>query len=145
MSNATPATQFNPAALETAPAIEVENVQHFYGTAESRKQVLFDNSLTVKPGEIVIMTGQSGSGKTTLLTLIGTLRRVQEGKMWVLGQPLHDPLRIGRPSFWRPLQNSRQHGTGSPHPTLENERGIALFHCLLLVEWMRSYERCLHT
>jgi putative ABC transport system ATP-binding protein len=69
----------------------VQNVRHFYGTAESRKQVLFDNSLTVKPGEIVIMTGQSGSGKTTLLTLIGTLRRVQEGKMWVLGQPLHDP------------------------------------------------------
>lgn len=90
MSNATPATQFNPAATGTAPAIEVQNVQHFYGTAESRKQVLFDNSLTVKPGEIVIMTGQSGSGKTTLLTLIGTLRRVQEGKMWVLGQPLHD-------------------------------------------------------
>ncbi len=36
------------------------------------------------------MTGQSGSGKTTLLTLIGTLRRVQEGRLTVLGQPLHD-------------------------------------------------------
>lgn len=35
------------------------------------------------------MTGQSGSGKTTLLTLIGTLRRVQQGELWVLGQPLH--------------------------------------------------------
>jgi putative ABC transport system ATP-binding protein len=35
------------------------------------------------------MTGPSGSGKTTLLTLIGTLRRVQEGQLHVLGKPLH--------------------------------------------------------
>lgn len=71
------------------PAIRVRGVQHFYGEGDARKQVLFDNRLTVAAGEIVIMTGQSGSGKTTLLTLIGTLRRVQEGELWVLGQPLH--------------------------------------------------------
>jgi len=71
------------------PAIDVRNVQHHYGTGEARKQVLFNNHLQVAPGEIVIMTGQSGSGKTTLLTLIGTLRRVQEGELFVLGQPLH--------------------------------------------------------
>jgi putative ABC transport system ATP-binding protein len=35
------------------------------------------------------MTGPSGSGKTTLLTLIGTLRRVQQGELSVLGRPLH--------------------------------------------------------
>lgn len=72
------------------PAIEVRGVEHHYGDGEARKQVLFDNQLTVRPGEIVIMTGQSGSGKTTLLTLIGTLRRVQSGKLWVLGEPLHE-------------------------------------------------------
>lgn len=70
-------------------AIEVRDVQHHFGDGEARKQVLFDNRLSVRPGEIVIMTGQSGSGKTTLLTLIGTLRRVQQGELWVLGQPLH--------------------------------------------------------
>jgi putative ABC transport system ATP-binding protein len=71
-------------------AIEVDGVDHHFGTGEARKQVLFENQLRVNAGEIVIMTGQSGSGKTTLLTLIGTLRRVQSGKLWVLGQPLHD-------------------------------------------------------
>ncbi len=35
------------------------------------------------------MTGPSGSGKTTLLTLIGTLRQVQEGSLFVLGEALH--------------------------------------------------------
>lgn len=85
------ATQFDfPARVGSVAAIDVQNVQHYFGAGEARKQVLFDNRLQVRSGEIVIMTGQSGSGKTTLLTLIGTLRRVQEGKLWVLGQGLHD-------------------------------------------------------
>ncbi|WP_164102149.1 ATP-binding cassette domain-containing protein [Candidatus Laterigemmans baculatus] len=83
------ATQYDPAFAHLAPAIAVDEVSHHYGTGEARKQVLFDNRLAVRPGEIVIMTGQSGSGKTTLLTLVGTLRRVQEGKLTVLDCPLH--------------------------------------------------------
>ena len=59
-----------------------------YGEGESRKQVLFNNDLKIRRGEIVIMTGPSGSGKTTLLTLAGTLRSVQEGSLKVLGQQL---------------------------------------------------------
>lgn len=82
------AIQFDPALAHLTPAISVDGVSHHYGNGEARKQVLFSNRLEVRPGEIVIMTGQSGSGKTTLLTLIGTLRRVQEGNLAVLGQPL---------------------------------------------------------
>ncbi|TWT94284.1 ATP-binding cassette domain-containing protein [Neorhodopirellula pilleata] len=75
--------------LDGSAAIDVCGVNHYYGSGDARKQVLFENHLQVQPGEIVIMTGQSGSGKTTLLTLIGTLRRVQEGHLHVLGEPLH--------------------------------------------------------
>src|SRR5690606_3732557 len=82
------ATQFNPALAHLAPAISVHTVSPHYGTGEARKQVLFGDRLDVRPGEIVIMTGQSGWGKTTLLTLIGTLRRVQQGDLTVLGQEL---------------------------------------------------------
>ncbi|MCA9126760.1 MAG: ATP-binding cassette domain-containing protein [Planctomycetales bacterium] len=71
------------------PAISARKLQHYYGTGELRKQVLYDNNLEIFPGEIIIMTGPSGSGKTTLLTLIGTLRRVQEGELVVLDRPLH--------------------------------------------------------
>src|SRR5262249_30226187 len=46
------------------------------------------NALEVGRGEVVILTGPSGSGKTTLLTLIGTLRRVQEGSLKVLGREI---------------------------------------------------------
>jgi putative ABC transport system ATP-binding protein len=72
----------------TPLSIDVDHVNHYYGSGEMRKQVLFDNMLKIRPGEIVIMTGPSGSGKTTLLTLIGTLRSVQEGSLKVLGQEL---------------------------------------------------------
>lgn len=72
------------------PAIVAHNLQHYYGGGELRKQVLHDNCLEIYPGEIIIMTGPSGSGKTTLLTLIGTLRRVQEGELYVLDHALHE-------------------------------------------------------
>lgn len=69
--------------------VNVDHLNHFYGEGETRKQVLFDNNLKIKRGEIVIMTGPSGSGKTTLLTLIGTLRSVQEGSLQVAGKELN--------------------------------------------------------
>ncbi len=83
------ATQFESQAVEPRAAVRVCNLQHDFGEGELRRRVLFDNDLTIRRGEIVIMTGPSGSGKTTLLTLIGTLRRVQEGELWVLDEPLH--------------------------------------------------------
>lgn len=83
------ALQAEPAFRDTSAAIQADNVQHYYGAGELRKQVLYDNNLSIEPGQIIIMTGPSGSGKTTLLTLIGTLRRVQHGELWVLNRPLH--------------------------------------------------------
>ena len=44
--------------------------------------------LELPPRELVIMSGPSGSGTTTLLSLIGALRRVQTGRLSVLGQDL---------------------------------------------------------
>jgi len=91
--NSLRATQFDPAtrskiSLGQTPSIRAQALSHYFGTGELRKQVLFENHLTVYPGEIIIMTGPSGSGKTTLLTLLGALRSVQQGQLEVLGQPL---------------------------------------------------------
>ncbi len=74
--------------MTAAPLIVAENVSHCFGAGPLRKQILFDVSLRVDPGEIVIMTGPSGSGKTTLLTLIGALRSAQQGSLRVLGEEL---------------------------------------------------------
>jgi len=68
----------------TSIAVECEGLSHHYGLGRLRKQVLFDLSLKVGQGEIVILTGPSGSGKTTLLSLCGGLRTVQEGELTIL-------------------------------------------------------------
>ncbi|MBW4617255.1 MAG: DevA family ABC transporter ATP-binding protein [Desmonostoc vinosum HA7617-LM4] len=75
--------------METKFVINIDNLNHYFGKKNLRTQVLFNISLTIKSGEIVIMTGPSGSGKTTLLTLIGGLRTVQEGSLKFLGQELY--------------------------------------------------------
>lgn len=69
--------------------IEIDRVNHYFGSGRLRKQILFEISTEIQPGEIVLMMGPSGSGKTTLLTLIGALRSTQEGSMKVLGQELN--------------------------------------------------------
>lgn len=70
------------------PAVSVEGLDHHYGEGAARNQVLFDNCITIPPGQLVVMTGPSGAGKTTLLTLIGALRSLQEGRIEVLGRDL---------------------------------------------------------
>jgi putative ABC transport system ATP-binding protein len=71
------------------PVISAKNVSHHYGKGALRRQVLFNVSAEILPGEIVIITGPSGSGKTTLLTLAGALRSVEDGSMRVLDHELH--------------------------------------------------------
>lgn len=68
--------------------IQIENLNHYFGKSNLRKQALFNLNLKIKTGEIVILTGPSGSGKTTLLSLIGGLRSVQEGSLKNLGKEL---------------------------------------------------------
>jgi putative ABC transport system ATP-binding protein len=68
--------------------IKISGLNHHYGSGDVRSQVLDDIELTIRPSELVILIGPSGCGKTTLLTLIGGLRKVQEGSLRVLGREM---------------------------------------------------------
>jgi len=68
--------------------IDVRGLNHSYGKGELKKQILFDVSVEIREGEIVIVTGPSGSGKTTMLTLVGALRSAQAGSVRILGEEL---------------------------------------------------------
>ena len=84
-------TTLNPTTnkLQTSePVISMDKLDHYFGQGQLRKQVLFDITLEINAGEIVLMTGPSGSGKTTLLTLIGGLRSGQSGSLKILGQEM---------------------------------------------------------
>jgi putative ABC transport system ATP-binding protein len=72
----------------TAAPIVVRGLEHWFGEGEAKKQVLFDVDLVLQPGKLTVLLGASGSGKTTLLTLMGCLRRVQQGSVTLLGVEL---------------------------------------------------------
>ncbi len=78
------------------PTVQIEYLSHWYGKGINRKQVLHEVSMQIDPGEVVLLTGPSGCGKTTLLTLIGALRKVEEGDLFVLGNQLRGSLRKTR-------------------------------------------------
>jgi putative ABC transport system ATP-binding protein len=69
--------------------IIIRDLNFSYGEGEARKQALYDINLTIARGKITALMGASGSGKTTLLTLVGCLRRVQEGSIKLLGKELN--------------------------------------------------------
>jgi len=70
-----------------APVV-VQGLNHWFGEGEARKQALFDVNLVLERGKLTVLLGASGSGKTTLLTLMGCLRRVQDGSLTLLGTEL---------------------------------------------------------
>ena len=71
-----------------SPIIISQQLSHSFGEGRLKKQVLANIDLTIRAGEIVILTGPSGSGKTTLLTLMGGLRAAQSGSLKILGQEI---------------------------------------------------------
>ncbi len=80
-------------SIKINSTVKVNGISHWYGRGGTRKQVLYSVSMEIKPGEVVLLTGPSGCGKTTLLTLIGALRKVEEGTLKVLGYELRDSSR----------------------------------------------------
>ncbi|MET4129822.1 ATP-binding cassette domain-containing protein [Roseovarius sp. MBR-6] len=75
--------------MTDAPPIIVNALNHWFGTGEARKQVIFDVNLAVQRGSLTVLMGPSGSGKTTVLTLMGCLRDVQDGSVRLLGHELN--------------------------------------------------------
>ena len=64
-----------------APIVSIEGVHKSFGT----NKVLDDVSLTVTPGQCLVIVGPSGSGKSTLLRCINALERIDQGRIIVDG------------------------------------------------------------
>jgi polar amino acid transport system ATP-binding protein len=67
-----------------APMVRFTNVTKRYGDLT----VLDALDLDVTEGEIVSIIGPSGSGKTTVLRMLMTLEEIDEGVIYVAGEPL---------------------------------------------------------
>ena len=68
------------------PALELRSITRVYGAGEQRLEIFKDLSLTVRPGEIVALTGQSGAGKSSLLHIAGLLEKPTAGQVFIAGQ-----------------------------------------------------------
>lgn len=79
--------------------LEVKNVSFSYG----KKEVLKDISLTVAPGELLIITAPSGYGKSTLGKIIGGYLKPSKGEVIVDGKNILDY------SEYLPVQMAFQH------------------------------------
>jgi polar amino acid transport system ATP-binding protein len=64
--------------------LEISSISKSFGAV----QVLHDVSLSVAPGEVVVVIGPSGSGKTTLLRCINLLEDYERGAIAVDGEPI---------------------------------------------------------
>jgi polar amino acid transport system ATP-binding protein len=74
------------------PMVRFDKVTKRYGALT----VLDSLDLDVAPGEKVAIIGPSGSGKTTVLRMLMTLETINDGVIWVDGEPLTHVPRNGQ-------------------------------------------------
>ena len=72
------------------PILEVKGVSKIYGEGENRVVAVDSVSLTLTPGEVLLIMGPSGSGKTTLLSMMGCILRPTSGEVYVEGKNVSD-------------------------------------------------------
>jgi putative ABC transport system ATP-binding protein len=65
--------------------LQVAHVTKRYGSGATEVVAVQDVSLSVAPGEIVLIMGPSGSGKTTLLSMLGALLKPTDGEIQLNG------------------------------------------------------------
>lgn len=68
--------------------IEINGIRKFYGSGESRFQVLKNISLKIEDGDFAVLLGPSGSGKSTLLNVLSGLERPDEGEVLYNGKEI---------------------------------------------------------
>ena len=74
--------------------IKLDSINKYFGS----HHVLKDVSLTVAPGEVVVIIGPSGSGKSTLLRCINYLEEIQKGRIAIEGRPIGLIEKNGKPT-----------------------------------------------
>ena len=66
--------------------IKTENICKSFGSVEVLKNV----SLTLEPGEVVVIIGPSGAGKSTYLRSLNHLEKPTSGKIWIDDKLIED-------------------------------------------------------
>ena len=108
----TPSTQ-HPSP-SSATEIRFERVSKVFA-GDGARPAVDDVSLTIEPGELVVLIGPSGCGKTTLLKLINRLYDPTSGVVYIDGTPSHE---LPGPHLRRHMGYVIQQGGLFPHYTV---------------------------
>jgi osmoprotectant transport system ATP-binding protein len=124
-----------PSTPGTASEIRFDHVVKRFGENGARPAV-DDVSLTIDPGELVVLIGPSGCGKTTLLKLINRLYDLTSGTIYIDGAPSQD---FAGPALRRHIGYVIQQGGLFPHYTVA--QNVAVVPGLLGWEKARTAAR----
>lgn len=105
--------------------LRVEGVHKSFGDRE----VLRGIDLTVHAHEVVALIGASGSGKSTLLRTINLLERVDDGRVWLVGEDISDP-RVRADAVRARIGVVFQHYNLFPHLSVLDNVTLASRHVL---------------
>ncbi len=70
--------------------LEINDLEKYYGSGESRVKVLQGITAGVEKGKICVILGSSGCGKSTLLNIIGGIETPDGGYVSIDGEKLSD-------------------------------------------------------
>lgn len=63
--------------------IKLKNLTKYYGSGNTKTEVLKEINLEIKEGEFIALMGPSGSGKSTLMNILGTLDIPTSGEYYL--------------------------------------------------------------
>src|SRR3990172_3528875 len=98
------------------PLLVAQDLEKEYRMGPEVVRVLRGVSLTVNPGESVVVIGASGVGKSTLLHLLGALDRPSGGRVLFAGEDMYSRSETA-------LARLRRPGRGQPPPLLHPPGG----------------------
>jgi osmoprotectant transport system ATP-binding protein len=102
-------------APNAATEIRFDHVTKRFDHGDEARPAIVDVSLTIEPGEFVVLIGPSGCGKTTLLKLINRLYDPSSGVVYIDGTPSRQ---LEGPDLRRHMGYVIQQGGLFPHYTV---------------------------
>jgi osmoprotectant transport system ATP-binding protein len=110
-----------PSPPSAATEIRFDHVSKQFESRDGAHPAVNDVTLTIEPGELVVLIGPSGCGKTTLLKLINRLYDPTGGVVYIDGTPSQD---LEGPDLRRHMGYVIQQGGLFPHYTVEKNVAV---------------------